>query len=275
MSFLRLSPTKAANWLDCPRKFFFAYVEKSRPRRSWAHLSFGNAVHGALRDWFDVPEDRRAPESVSQLVSRAWRDDGFRDQVQSSLWRDRAIVMVRDYVVGLNPNFSPVSTERTLAFKEDTFVVEGRIDRLDARGEALAVVDYKTGKSSPRTEDVRGSAALAMYALMAQRSLGRTCLEVSFHHLPSGTSVSWTHTPESLARQRDRMAGVAAEITRTLDTWESVEADDRIRDDLFPPNPGALCGFCDYWRWCDAGRDVAPHKESWDGLAADSTPRES
>lgn len=275
MSFLRLSPTKAASWVDCPRKFFFAYVEKSRPRGRWAHLSFGNAVHGALRDWFDVPEDRRTPESVAQLVSRVWLDDGFRDEAQASSWKDRAIAMVRDYVGGIEANVAPVSTERTLAFKEDSFVVEGRIDRLDARGEELIVIDYKTGKSAPATEDARGSAALAMYALMVQRALRRPCFEVSFHHLPSGASVSWTHTPQSLARQRERMAGIAADIIRTLDTWESVEADDRIRDELFPPRPGVLCGFCDYWQWCDAGRNAAPRREPWDGLAADTTSRES
>lgn len=275
MTYLRLSPTKAATWVDCPRKFFFAYVEKGRPRRRWAHLSFGNAVHGALRDWFDIPVGERTAHVVPHLVSRVWLDDGFEDHAQASLWRDRAITMVRDYVLGLAPDFVPVSTERTLAFKEDTFVMEGRIDRLDARGEALLVVDYKTGKSSPRTEDVRGSAALAMYALMVQRTLRRPCFEVSFHHLPSATSVSWTHTPESLDRQRERMAGIAADMIRTLDTWESVDTDDRIRDDLFPPRPGTLCGFCDYWQWCDAGRNAAPRKESWDGLAVDSTMPEA
>ena len=269
MTFLRLSPTKAASWVDCPRKFFFAYVEKGRPRRSWAHLSFGNAVHGALRDWFDVPADRRTPDAVAQLVAHVWLDDGFRDGAQASLWRERAVAMIRDYVVGLEPDFEPVSTERTLAFKDDTYVVEGRIDRLDARGDALAVVDYKTGRSAPEIEDVRGSAALAMYALMVQRSLRRPCFEVSLHHLPSATSVSWTHTRESLDRQRERMTGIARDIVRSLDTWESVDAENRIRDELFPTRPGALCGFCDYREWCDAGQNAAPHKESWAGLAMD------
>ena len=58
-----ISPSKLGTWLDCPRRFFLQYVERQRASGSWAHLSMGNAIHNALRDWFDDPasvmDDRR------------------------------------------------------------------------------------------------------------------------------------------------------------------------------------------------------------------------
>lgn len=127
-------------------------------------------------------------------------------------------------------NTGKISTERNLAFKTDTFIVEGRIDRLDEEDSGVAVVDYKTGKSAPSPDEVRGSLALAMYALMVQRTLNRSCFDVSLHHIPSNTQVSWRHTPATLERHLERVAGIAADITRAQDTWESTDQSDEIRE---------------------------------------------
>ncbi len=271
MAFVKLSPTKVAKWLDCPRNFHFTYVERQRSGKQWAHFSFGNSVHAALRTWFDVPMRERARASVDQIVADVWIDAGFRDREQSNLWRDHATQMVADYLSGLAEDFEPVSTERTLAFKADSFVVEGRIDRLDDKGDALAIVDYKTGKSAPMVEDVRGSQALAMYALMVQRALGESCFEVSLHHIPSGTEISWTHTPESLARHLRRVGEIARDIIRAQDIWESAERSESVRDELFPAQPSGLCGYCDFWQVCVTGQAFTAQRNSWDGLAVDLT----
>lgn len=269
MAFVKLSPTKVATWLDCPRRFFFTYVERQRSGEQWAHFSFGSSVHAALRTWFDFPAQERSRSSVDGLVASVWIDSGYRDREQSNLWRDYAARIVGDYVELLPADFEPVSTERTLAFKSDSFIVEGRIDRLDQRGTGLSVVDYKTGKAAPTHEDVRGSQALAMYALMVQRALGESCFEVALHHVPTRTEVSWTHTPESLARQLTRVTEIAEDIIRAQDTWESIDRGEAlIRDEIFPARPNSLCGYCDFWQVCSTGQAFMAQKKPWDGLNA-------
>jgi len=271
--FVKLSPTKIGTWQDCPRRFYYSYVARERSRRSWAHFSYGNAVHGALRAWFDVPSDARKvdPEAelVDQLVDRSWSNAGFRDADQAAEWKQRAVRIVRDYLSGLDPHFEPLSTERNLAFKQDGFIVEGRIGRLDESARVVTVVEYKTGKSAPSSDEVRGSAALAMYALMVQRALDRPCFDVALHHVPSGARVAWQHSAQSLDRHLNRIAGIAADIGRVQDTWESTDQSEEIRDELFPPQPGALCAFCDYWSKCPAGQLRSPQRESWEGLSRD------
>jgi putative RecB family exonuclease len=274
VTYLQLSPSKVSTWLDCPRRYFFAYVERRPSGRSWAHLSFGNSVHAALREWFALARSQRDPLRVTEIVSQQWIDAGFRDAEQSETWRRRAVEMVSAYVTSLDPGFEPVGSERTLAFKVDGFIMQGRIDRIDRVHESddnddrLSVIDYKTGKTVPTIEDVRGSSALAMYALMVQRTLGATCFDVALHHVPSGACVSWTHTDESLQRQVDRVAQIARDIVAAQDTRDSLDiADEQVLDDLFPARPGRVCGFCDYWEVCPAGQLASERQESWAGLS--------
>lgn len=267
VALLQLSPTKAATWLDCPRKFYLTYVVKVRGGQPWAHFTYANAVHAVLREWFDVPKEQRSPETVTEVMARVWSHAGFRDDDQSRTWQQHAIDIIRVYLADVDPDFEPMSTERTLAFKTDTFIMQGRIDRLDRCGDSVEIVDYKTGKSIPTSDDVRGSQALAMYALMVQRSLGETCTKVSLHHVPSSTCISWAHNDESISRHERRVAGIAADITRAQHTWESVDEDLDMRDELFPAQPGPLCGFCDFWELCDVGQAYTERKRPWDGLA--------
>lgn len=271
VTYLKLSPSKAAAWVDCPRRFFYTYLERRRSTRSWAHFSFGLSIHNALREWFDLGPDERTAEVVSDVMSRVWIDAGFKDAEQSLRWRTKAVEMVTAYVESLDPAFEPFSSERTLAFKADGFIVEGRIDRIDANCGLYSIVDYKTGKSIPDTDDVRGSQALAMYALMVQRALRKECFDVSLHHLPSGQVVSWTHNHQSLQRHLDRVSQIASDIVRAQDTWEGVDsADAELRDELFPARPSALCGYCDHWDVCEVGQGFMERKQPWEGLAEEA-----
>ena len=50
------SPSKLLAYLDCPRRYRLQYLDRPTPerRRQRAHTSLGNAVHHALRDWWDL-----------------------------------------------------------------------------------------------------------------------------------------------------------------------------------------------------------------------------
>jgi len=46
------TPTRLTTWLDCPRRYRFAYLDRPTPTRGppWAHNSVGAGVHTALAD---------------------------------------------------------------------------------------------------------------------------------------------------------------------------------------------------------------------------------
>ena len=260
-----ISPSKLGTWLDCPRKFFLQYVERQRVSGSWAHLSMGNAIHNALRDWFDEPAAPRTRERAELLLRAHWTQAGFRDAEQSGQWQSAAAAMVWAYLSGLDPAFAPHSVERSLGAIAPGIALNGRIDRLDGGGgdpESLVVVDYKTGKRIPSSDDARGSFALAIYAVCVERSLRRPCTRVELHHIPSGVVAAHVYEPSTLQRQIDRVVQIAGEMTQT-------EEDQRAGADLsevFPPRPSPLSGWCDVRDWCPEGAASAPKKDPRSGL---------
>lgn len=276
------TPTRLTAWLDCPRRYRFCYLDRPSPAKGspWAHNSLGAAVHNALAAWWRVPPRERTPDRAGELLDSAWRDDGFRDDAQAGAWRTRARAMVERYVAGLDPQDEPIGVERTVATRTPVLAVSGRIDRLDRRrgpeGDALVVVDYKTGRRALTSDDARTSLALALYAALAARVLRMRCTRVELHHLPSGQVLAHEHTPESLRRQLGRAEAIGEEAaaadaahaaTRASGSTAATPALAQARlDETFPPRPGRQCGWCDYARHCPEGRAAAPTEASWAGL---------
>jgi RecB family exonuclease len=270
------TPTRLATWLDCPRRYRMSYLDRPVPPKGppWAHNSLGASVHNALAGWWRLPLPRRTVQAAGTLVTQGWITEGFSGEAQSARYRDWARTLVEEYVSGLDPADEPVGVERTVATRTDAIAVSGRIDRLDARpradgadGTELVVVDYKTGRHLLSVDDARSSLALAIYALAASRSLRRDCRRVELHHLPSGQVLAWEHTEESLQRHLRRAENIAAECA---------EADERMRaplprekyDEVFPPQPGPGCGWCDYRRSCPEGQAAAAAHQPWDALTS-------
>jgi RecB family exonuclease len=265
----RATPSLLGTWLDCPRRYKYEYVDRPMPPKGppWAHNTVGAAVHAALRAWWMLPEPSRTAEAAAGLVRADWQGAGFRDDAQAEEWRERAAVMVARYVATLDPADDPVGVERTVALRTDRLALSGRIDRLDRRGQDLVVVDYKTGRHVLSTDDARGSMALAIYALAAAATMHRPCWTVELHHLPSGEVIRWVHTEASLARQLDRVHDIASEIVSARAAAATGD-----QDEVFPPRPGPLCGWCDFRAHCAEGRAASPSVTvSWAGLPDDVT----
>jgi RecB family exonuclease len=244
----------------------------------------GASVHNALAGWWRLPEQERTVEAAGSLLVRGWLTDGFRDDAQSAEWRGRAREMVERYVARLDPADEPLGVERTVATRTDRIAVSGRIDRLDARGGELVVVDYKTGRHVLTSDDARGSLQLALYAMAAARVLRRPCRRVELHHLPSGEVAVWEHTDESLARHLRRAEQIAAEAAEADEAYrerlrpppvprsrpgEGGAVDHAPYDEVFPPRPGNLCSYCDFARHCPEGLEAAPRKDPWAALPTD------
>lgn len=264
------TPSRLATFLDCPRRYRMTYVDRPTPAKGppWAHNSMGAAVHNALKQWWDLPRERRTPLAAGRLLDAAWIGDGFRDPQQSAHWRALARRWVEDYVEGLDPDDEPVGVERHVAATTARLALSGRVDRIDRRGEELVIVDYKTGRRVPEEDEVRASFALVCYVLGARRVLRRPCTRVELHHLRSGAVVGWQHSEESLARHVTRAEAAAQDIVLATDTF-SAGAD---ADDVFPPRTGVQCSWCDFRRHCPEGQAAQPDREPWSLLEVPDKP---
>lgn len=264
------SPSKLDTWLTCPRRFRFQYVDKPKPpSRAWAHIMLGISVHNALKEWWLLPFEKRTVDAARSLLRANWRVEGFRDVAQADATLDDVEPWVVEYVKTLSPDQEP-RVEASVSFTTPTLNVTGRVDRIDARGEELVVVDYKTGRHPLTDDDARTSMALAMYVYGVRRVFKRESSLVELHHLPTGSILTFRHTPESLRRHLDRMEEIGREMIRAVVTAE--REPDRSNE-IFAAKPSPLCGWCDYWQLCPEGQAVSARKESWAGISSsESTP---
>ena len=256
------SPSRLLAFIDCPRRYRFTYLDRPSPpkRAQRAHTSLGNAVHNALRDWWDQPV--RTPAVGADLVEKSWIDVGFRDAAQSAHWRARSAAAVTEYLTGVDPQAQPRGIERTVAFVTDGMKVQGRIDRLDERQGELVVVDYKTSRLPPTDDDARVSLPLALYAAAVWKMFRRPTFRVELHHVPSGEIAQHTHTPESLGRQVDRARVIARDAGRAEEDYRAHGAESTA----FPAITGPLCGWCDFRAHCEDGQRASVEKSDWAAL---------
>ncbi|WP_129665169.1 RecB family exonuclease [Phytoactinopolyspora endophytica] len=261
----RATPTRLTTWLDCPRRYRFSYLDRPQPPKGppWAHNTLGSAVHNALAQWWRLPVEARTVPRAGSFVREYWSADGFRDDDQAGLWQERAREMVERYVTQLDPYDEPRGVERTVSTVHDGAALSGRVDRLDERSGELVVVDYKTGRHVLTTDDVRSSLAMAVYAAAASRTLRRPCRRVELHHLPTGEVAYWEHDDFSLRRHLDRASDIAAECS---DADTSFRAGKDL-DEVFPPSPSPLCGWCDFRQHCPEGKVATSDRPGWAGLA--------
>jgi RecB family exonuclease len=269
------TPTRLSTWRDCPRRYRMSYLDRPPPQKGppWAHNSLGAGVHTALASWWRLPRGQRTVAAAGDLTERGWIGLGFASDEQSLAYRDWARRMVEQYVAGLDPAVEPVGVERTVATRTERIAVSGRIDRLDERprpdggqGSELVVVDYKTGRQLLTVDDARSSLPLALYAMAAERVMRRRCRRVELHHLPSGSVLAWEHSDEGLARQQRRAEDIAAECA-AADQRYRAGLDGAEVDRVFPPQPGVLCGWCDYQQHCPEGLATTEPRKPWDSLA--------
>jgi RecB family exonuclease len=269
------TPTRLSTWLDCPRRYRMAYLDRPAPAKGppWAHNSLGASVHNALANWWRLPVAHRTVESAGDLLDRGWIDEGYTGPAQSQQHRGRAREMVERYTATLDPRAEPRGVERTVGAHTARIVVNGRIDRLDARpgpgGDTeLVVVDYKTGRRPLSPDDARSSMPLALYALAAARIFHAPCHRVELHHLPTGEVHAWEHTDATVARHVRRAEGIAAECEQADGRFRSGLPEEQV-DTVFPPHLGPACSWCDFRAQCPEGSAAAPAHKPWDGLPSD------
>jgi len=269
------TPTRLTTWLRCRRRYRMAYLDRPPPPRGapWAHSSLGAAVHTALARWWHEPPANRTPARAAALVAANWASPGFRDDGQSARWREASADTVARYVASIDPDTDPRGVERTVSVRTDRLALSGRVDRIDERaaedGAAeLVVVDYKTGRSVPGTDDARSSLALAVYAAAAARTLRRPAVLVELHHLPTGGVASWRHSAAGLARHLARADEIGVELAAAHASWPAVtESGPAAAAAAFPTSPGPACSWCDFRPSCPDGRRASPDLPPWAGLA--------
>lgn len=168
-----LSASAINAYLDCPLKFYFSYVENIREEDEVTETIesdvFGSILHKVMEELYrplqqklvtaDILKKlRQDDKSLTDIITRAFAEIFFKSDTPRDLEGQNYLIgeMIRLYakrILEQDAKYTPfhyVESEKRvnnlLTLADGTKVrLKGFIDRVDAVGNGLRIVDYKTG----------------------------------------------------------------------------------------------------------------------------------
>lgn len=245
---LALSPSRCADYLQCPLLFRFRALDRLPEPKTVAQVK-GTLVHAVLEEMHKLPREQRLyPAAVKQLKP-TWVDMCAKDKDLLELVPEEELYdflvecrsLLRGYFEMENPQgFDAYATEMYV----DTVLpngvpVRGFIDRVDvAPTGQVRVVDYKTGKKPlPRYSD-QAKFQMRFYALVYWRLYGRIPDQLRLMYLKAMDSMFLAPSKEELEYFERDLA----------DLWAKIQAD--IEAGQFKTKTSKLCGWCPHQSLC-------------------------
>lgn len=237
MTVFYASPTRLALWRQCRRRYKFRYLD-GLPTRDWPWLSFGQSVHAALKEFFDLGPETRTWERLERSFRRNWVRKGYAGEEEERAYFERGLAALRRV---FESEDARAPRPRLLEFSVQELVGDvvlcGKMDRVDDTPEGLVLTDYKTGR--PRApEEAQADQAFTMYALLLRARFKRPPVRLVWDFVETGDRVVTARAPEALDRAKEDLLRLVAEVRAATE---------------FPPSPGPLCATCDFLERCPEG----------------------
>ena len=155
---LVLSASRVKTYLQCPRKYYYTYIEKL-PRQEWLHFDLGTMVHGVLEHFH---EKIRTDKDISSANLKRLMKESFKKQ-RAFMEKEKGVPVVYSVLVeakdllaeylkniesnGIGTEILSLEADFDIKLTED-FSVRGYVDRVDRdRDGILHIKDYKTNKN--------------------------------------------------------------------------------------------------------------------------------
>lgn len=253
-----ISPSRAADFKQCPLKYRFRTIDRLEEAPSPAAVR-GTLVHAVLEDVFDLPAAERTPEAARALVPGRW--DALveeRPEVAEMLAADESLTLEswfaqagkltdRWFTVEDPSRLEPADRELKVEVEVDGLVLRGVIDRVDVAPDGqVRVVDYKTGRTPGPGFEGKAMFQMKFYGLVMWRRTGRVPDLLQLVYLGDGTVIRYEPGVEELLALERNVKAV----------WAAIETAVATRD--FRPNPSRLCSWCDFKALCPAFGGTPP-----------------
>ena len=227
----------------CPLKYKYTHILRVPLLRDH-RVVYGSAIHEAIREYHRRKARRQhvALEDLVRHFERAWVNEGFisREHEDQRLEEGRE-VLARFFAFQEDAGFVPTFVEAPFSFQVGATRVKGRWDRVDLRGDAPVLIDFKT--SDVRTQKdadrrARESLQLAIYALAYREVYGQLPARLELQFLGPQRVVVGTAEPDD-----ELLRGTAAVI-------EKVSAGIRAQQFIATPDFYRACRYCAFASIC-------------------------
>jgi putative RecB family exonuclease len=253
-----LSPSRAADFMQCPLLYRFRVVDRL-PEVPSAAAVRGTVVHAVLERLFDLPAADRTPGAADRLLEPEWdrvREgrpelaELFGDDVEAvRKWLKSASELLARWFALEDPTrLEPAERELYVETAlDDGLVLRGYVDRIDVAADGrVRVVDYKTGRAPSEAFEAKALFQMKFYALVLWRLHGR---------LPSVLQLVYLGNSEILRYSPDE-ADLLATERKVKALWQAITMAASTGD--WRPSPSRLCDWCDHQACCPAKGGTPP-----------------
>ena len=258
---LALSPSRASDFKQCPLKYRLRAVDRIPEAPSKAAFR-GTLVHAALESLYGMPAAERRQQQALDLIEPAWQRltaespdlAQLVDQADLGKFLDEARTLVTTYYGLEDPTrFEPSACELFVEHElGDGALLRGYIDRLDvAPTGQVRVVDYKTGRSPSEAFEGKALFQMKFYALIIFRTRGTVPTQLELLYLADGKRLVYRPDEDQLVRFERTLSAIWTAILKSGTTGD------------FRPNPGKLCGWCDFKALCPSFGGTVPQYPGW------------
>jgi putative RecB family exonuclease len=260
---LHLSVSRLKLYEQCPRAFWFRYVDPEKGKQPKAPLpeapAFGIVLHEALERLFGrlLAEEFAGLIPVDYLLDeyrKAWAESKLNGielyqeglNILRTYVRDHPkidhldiIAFEQEFNLLVTPTSSKLLTLQekdalapSLANTPDSFIINGFIDRIDRRSPtAIEIIDYKSNRMLFHSEEVSNDLQMSVYGLVARELYPwATNIHFVFHMLRHAQNQATERTTEQLDDARSYVIALGHR-TET--------------DGVFAPTLNSNCGYCD------------------------------
>lgn len=236
---VRLSPTDADAYAQCPRRF--AVMRRlGIGDRVGPHAQLGRVLHAAIEDAEQAALDAGAPrgslDDALEALAMRFEPDDFGGEPHATAWMRRAAVALKSLYDRWPSSARVVAVEHPLRHEIGGVPWTGRVDRIELQGSALRIVDFKTGSTVASNAEAAESLQLGFYLLAASHDPALTKLGT-----PTGAEFWYPYA----SRARKTISRRTFDATN-LDEVEVrlAAAADGITSEAWPATPSAACERC-------------------------------
>jgi CRISPR/Cas system-associated exonuclease Cas4 (RecB family) len=258
------SPSSINTYKQCPRKYYYQYIEKLETKES-IHTLRGGIVHKVMEEFFtldsisDTGYHLSLQLQILSLFKKHWNSKllvlcQLVNPEELSFFEHESQIMLVNWLglftkrletrmrSGMNSNdaFASLRPKAEQELMSTTHRVRGFIDAIEEGEDGLRIMDYKTSKSIHITDQYR--LQLAIYALLYEENHGRRPDKVGIYFLKGS---------ERLLEVDDRLISLAKMEIANIHRMTQIQEKPH-----YPMKPSRLCkwstGQCDFFEHCYA-----------------------
>jgi putative RecB family exonuclease len=253
-----LSPSRAADFMQCPLLYRFRVVDRL-PEAPSPAAARGTVVHAVLERLFDLPAGGRTLAAAQDLVAGQWERLREQEPELGSLfggdpdavtgWLAEAQGLLARWFELEDPTrLEPADRELYVeTVLDDGLVLRGYVDRLDLAPDGrMRVVDYKTGRAPREAYEAKALFQMKFYALVLWRLRGQVPAQLQLVYLGSGEVLRYQPDEADLLATERKVKALWTAIVRAAQTGD------------WRASPGRLCDWCDHRALCPAWGGTPP-----------------